>query len=388
MRDEPAFKNVICHGIVVAADGQKLSKRLRNYPPLDEVFNAYGADILRFFMMNSPVTGGEDVRFSKEALRDVERNVFMTLWNVFSFLVTYAKASDWTLPPKIEPPASENVLDRWMLARLNQTIAEVTTATDAYQLARATRPIAALIDDLSNWYLRRSRRRFARNPDPGDQAAAFATLHFVLVRLCQLLAPWAPFSSDHIYRELTARQLGSVHLSDWPEAGRVDTKILAEMSLVRDSVTEGLAARAAAGIKVRQPLSKATVTGTSDLSTELQELIKDELNVKVVDYVVVTERQPAVVDATITPELAAEGLARDVVRAVQATRREDGLAMGEVVRLELATADATLKAAIEAWRQLICQETSAKELRVVESTGSAVPVRLGDVDLTIKVTKV
>lgn len=385
--DQPAYKNALASGLILGADGRKLSKRLRNYPRVEEVFNEFGADVLRFFLLSSPLMTAGDTRLTNDSLLDTQRNVFLTLWNVYSFLATYAETDNWQAPKEIAQPTSQNVLDQWILARLNQTITEVTTATDGYLLARATRAIVSLVDDLSNWYLRRSRRRFSKTADAADRAAAFTTLHYVLVRTCQLLAPWSPFVSDYLFRELTEHQNGSVHLSDWPEAGEIDDGLLAQMSLVRDSVTEGLAARAAAGVKVRQPLSKVTVSGTLELSIDLQDLIKDELNVKSVEYEVVKERRAPVLNTTITLELAAEGLARDVIRQVQAKRREAGLTVGETVKLELATADPALKAAIETWRELITAETSANDLKIGEPKGIEVPVRLGQSQLEIGLTK-
>src|SRR5206468_1308391 len=155
--NQPAFKNVIVNGLVLAADGKKLSKRLRNYPDPAEVFKTSGADSLRFFLLSSPVIAGEDVRFSSDAVSEVSRNVFMRLWNVHSFFTTYAEIDQWQPTKELKEPSSDNVLDRWLLARLNQTIVEATKQADAYMLARATRPIRELIDDLSNWYVRRSR---------------------------------------------------------------------------------------------------------------------------------------------------------------------------------------------------------------------------------------
>lgn len=386
--EKPAYQNVIASGLILAADGRKLSKRLRNYPPVEEVFNEMGADVLRFFLLSSPLMNAGDTRLSKDGLMDVQRNLFGTLWNVYSFLSTYAEAESWQPPEIVTAPSSQNVLDQWIGARLNQTIAEVTKQADDYQIARATRPITELVDDLSNWYLRRSRRRFSKNSDETDKTAAFVTLHYVLVRLCQLLAPWSPFASDHIYRELTDHKLDSVHLSDWPEIDKFDDKILVEMKVVRDSVTEGLAQRAEAGIKVRQPLSKVTVVDVIELSEGLQALIVDELNVKSIDYTMAKERQLPQLDTAITPELASEGLARDVVRAVQVKRREDGLRPGKAITLELATANKSLQAAIERHKNLIATETLAETVNLTIETGGEVPVRVGGVDLVIRIVKV
>lgn len=375
--DQPAFQNVIVNGTVLAADGRKLSKRLKNYPPVEEVFNNFGADVLRFFLMSSPVENGEDVRFGEDALKDIQRNFFLTLWNVYSFLTTYA--ADWRPPKDLVQPASDNLLDQWILARLNQTIEEMTMQADDYKIARATRPLIDLVDDLSNWYLRRSRRRFSRNDDAQDRAAATATLHYVLVRVMQLLAPWAPFLSDKVYRGLTAGMAlpGSVHLTDWPAAGEVDSDLLEKMTRARAVVQEGLAQRAAAKIKVRQPL--ASLKGP-ELDPQLVFVIKEEVNVKNYD-----SAKAVMLDTKITQDLKQEGLARDIIRLVQAKRKEAGLAVDDRIKLEL-VARGELAKAIENQRQLIETETLA-ELASASETNVGVPVLVEGQELGIRLEK-
>ncbi len=387
--DKPAYQNVICHGIVVAADGRKLSKRLKNYPPLEEVFDHYGADILRYFMLASPVTSGEDVRFSKDALQDIQRNVFMTLWNVYSFFQTYAGTENWQ-PKSLEQTESSNLLDQWILNRLNQAVAEVTKQADVYQLSRAMRPITDLIDDLSNWYLRRSRRRFWKNDDGSDKQAAFATLHYVLLRTSQLLAPWAPFISDQLWRELTTDMdaAKSVHLSDWPEAGEVNQEILDQMMQVRTAITEGLAQRAQASVKVRQPLAKATVISETELSGDLLDLAKDELNVKQIESKIAKGATLVELDTKITNELRAEGLARDLIRQIQDQRKKSGLQVDDRISVQIATDFDELKAATEQYKDLIQAETGTTKLEIVTEIQDVVPVRLGGSDVTLQVAKV
>jgi len=402
--NQPAYQHVICHGIVVAADGKKLSKRLKNYPPLAEVFDSYGADILRFFMLSSPATNGEDVRFSKEALQDVRSNVFMTLWNVYSFFCTYAEIDNWQPEKGLSEPKSENVLDQWMLARLNQTITEVTKHADGYEIARATRPITELIDDLSNWYVRRSRRRFWKSEDDGDKAAAYATLHYVLVRLSQLLAPWSPFISDRLWRELTDGMdvPTSVHLCDWPEVGEIDHDILEKMRITRVVVQDGLSKRADKGLKVRQPLSLMNYSSKEGLGSDLEKIIADEVNVKVVKYmplsdaVKIEQGSPDTLeggivatklDTTITPELKAEGMVRDLIRQIQTHRKSAGLEVSDRITLTLGTADEELKAAVKSFEELIKTEALATVLIVTNPDDTAVPVKIGDSNLTITTQK-
>ncbi|HVE81023.1 MAG TPA: isoleucine--tRNA ligase [Candidatus Dormibacteraeota bacterium] len=388
--DKPAFKNVIVNGLILAADGQKLSKRLKNYPPLEEVFTTTGADVLRFFMISSPAVNGEDVRFSKELLEDVQRNVFLRLWNVYSFFSTYAEIDGWKPPKKLAEPKSANVLDKWLVARLNQTIAETTKQADGYQIARAVRPLQALIDDLSNWYVRRSRRRFWKSEDDGDKKAAYETLHYALTRICQLLAPWSPFIADKMYRELTAGTdlPKSVHLTDWPEAGRndkADKEVIAQMAGLREAVVIGLAQRAEAGVKVRQPLSQAVIKTPAKLSAGFTEIAADELNVKKITQQT-AKTVSAKIDTKLTQELKQEGAARDIIRQIQNARKQAGLAVDDRIKLGLKSDSQEITNAIHTHSYLIAAETLAEEV-LYEAFGDSVNVRLGGDEITISLQK-
>lgn len=355
--DKPAFKNVVTSGWVVAADGQKLSKRLKNYTPLDDVFNQFGADVVRYFMMSSPVVHGEDVRFSSDHLKEVQRNVFMTLWNSYKFFKMYADIDQWKAPAKLTTPTAVNELDTWIIARVEQTIAEATQEADAYKIDRAVRPISVLIDDLSNWYIRRSRRRFWKSDDTEDKMMAYETLHWALVRICQLLAPWAPFLSDKIYRELMtgSEEPSSVHLTDWPTVDGFDAEAIVQMAKVRDIINEGLSQRAAAGIKVRQPLADINVPHGFE---SYEEIIADELNVKAVRYTA----KKVTLNTEVTHELKAEGFAREVVRHVQNARKLAGLDVENRIVLSLTTDNELLANAIESGVELIANETLATEV--------------------------
>jgi isoleucyl-tRNA synthetase len=355
--DKPAFKNVITSGWVVAADGQKLSKRLKNYSPLDEVFDQFGADVLRFFMMSSPVVHGEDVRFSSDHLKEVQRNVFMTLWNSYKFFKMYADIDQWKPTEKLVTPESRNALDAWIVARVQQTIKEVTDEADAYKIDRAVRPITLLIDDLSNWYIRRSRRRFWKSDNTDDKQQAYTTLHWSLIKVCQLLAPWSPFISDSIYRELTqgTSEPASVHLTDWPEVDSYDEAAVAAMAKVRDIINEGLSQRAAAGIKVRQPLADINIPHGYEA---YEEIIADELNVKAVRYTA----KKVLLDTTVTHELKAEGFAREIVRHVQNARKLAGLDVENRIVLSLSTENELLSDALENNVEMIANETLATKV--------------------------
>ncbi|MBI4034392.1 isoleucine--tRNA ligase [Candidatus Saccharibacteria bacterium] len=334
--DQPAYKNVVADGLILAADGKKLSKRLRNYPPIEQLLDKYGADVIRLFVLSSPLMAAEDTRMSDETFRDLQRNVFMTLQNSFSFFKTYADVDKWQAPAKLTQPETVNLMDLWLLARLNQTIAAVSVGAEAYQLQKATRPLIEFVNDLSNWYIRRSRRRFWKSQNDQDKSQAYATLHYVLARLCQLLAPWAPFISDQLWRELLPGG-ASVHLSDWPAAEELNRELVDEMAKIRKLISIGHAQRAEEGIKVRQPLSKAYIALKSAKKDDYAEILRDELNVK---EIVWTTGQPNVRVATlITPELRLEGFIRELVRETQQLRKHSKFNVDDKIKVRLLHSD-------------------------------------------------
>lgn len=357
--NRPAYRNVIVTGFVMAADGQKLSKRLKNYPPVEEVLNQEGADSLRLYLLSQhQMTETADyMRFNRDAMKDINRNVLGTLMNSVRFFSMYTKLDNWQPAKPGERPEAKNPLDAWMLARLDQTVAEVTKQADDYKLAHSLHPIFELIDDMSNWYIRRSRRRFWKSEDDGDKQQAYEVLWYTLTRLCQLLAPFAPFLSDHVWRELTVGTdlPNSVHLTDWPEAHDVDSQVLADMSAARAIITDALAQRAAAKIKVRQPLARLTIPG---MPNDLHEIIAEEVNVKEV----VEDGDDIVLDLEITPELKREGLMRDVIRAVQNARKQAGLNVEDRITLRLQSDDSELVKAIEEHADTIKLETLATDI--------------------------
>jgi isoleucyl-tRNA synthetase len=382
--DKPAFQNVICSGWIVAADGEKLSKRKKNYAPMDDIFDQYGVDSMRFFMAGSPLVNGEDTRFSTDFLRDVQRKVFMTLNNIFSFYKLYADVDHYKPSEPLVEPHSDNILDQWMLSRLNETVAAVSKAMDAYRLDKATRPIQELLDDASNWYVRRSRRRFWKSEDDGDKQQAYATLHYTLLRLCQLLAPFSPFLPDHLWQQLAAGTdlPPSVHLSDWPQGGTIDKELLYEMAKARDFIAEGLAQRAEAKIKVRQPLQSVTVPELPDV---YRDIIAEELNIKEVK-----RGKEVKLDTKLTPELKREGLMREVVRHVQKARKDAGLDVDNRINLQLETDDKELQAVLQEDKltEVIKHETLAKTLGEPVEGGHSATVKVDGAELTISLAKV
>lgn len=380
--DSPAFENVICSGWVVAADGEKLSKRKKNYAPMDEVFDQFGVDTLRYFMASSPIVNGEDVRFSVDFLRDTQRKIFMTLNNIYSFYSLYAEVDKWVPRNPGKAPISSNLLDKWMISRLHQTVSEMTKAMDEYRLDKATRPLADLLDDMSNWFVRRSRRRFWKSEDDSDKESAYETLYYCLTTTITLLSPISPFLTDHLWRKLTRGVKGqptSVHLCDWPKAGEVDNEIISQMQTARDAITVGLSLRAEAKIKVRQPLHTAKVPM---LPEEYKDIIAEELNVKTVEWA-----DQVSLDTTVTKELKYEGLMRDSIRHIQNERKTTGLNVDDRIILELSASTSELETALQTHQETIAKETLAAELIVSKGLDSGKTVKIEEHQLTIKLMK-
>ena len=289
--DKPAFHNCVVNGLILAEDGKKMSKRLKNYPDPTEMLDQYGADAIRLYMLNSPAVRGEDLRFSEKGLVETTRTLLLPLWNALAFLTTYARIDGWEpTSENLELPRN-NPLDRWILSKLAGLIDEVRNQMDLYDLNRSVAPFVGFIDLLTNWYIRRSRRRFWKAGQGSDKLEAYATLFQVLRNLSRVIAPFVPFIADGIHRAL--KQPGdpeSVHLCLFPEKEAQmnrDSDLEQRMELVLSAVTMGRALRAKHQLKIRQPLRKITlITATPEaqrILEDLGELITDELNVKSVE---------------------------------------------------------------------------------------------------------
>ncbi|MDA0576822.1 MAG: isoleucine--tRNA ligase [Verrucomicrobia bacterium] len=289
--DKPAFRNVVVNGLVLAEDGRKMSKRLKNYPDPAQLIETYGADALRLYLVYSPVVRAEDLRFSEEGVKHLMRNIIIPLWNAYSFFVTYANVDGWQPVESDNGVARSNVLDRWIVSSLETLLDRVVAALDEYDLQRAVRPFVHFIEDLTNWYIRRSRRRFWKSLNDADKAQAYATLHYVLTQLAKVAAPFMPFLSDSMFMNLrTATMPTSVHLCDFPEANQAhrDPELEARMVHVMTVVQLGRALRAAHDLKVRQPLAVLHVVSRNAATLAgieaLKDLVEDELNVKSVVF--------------------------------------------------------------------------------------------------------
>jgi isoleucyl-tRNA synthetase len=424
--DRPAFRNCVCHGILLGEDGRKMSKSLKNYPEVYDMFDKYGSDAMRWMLMSSPILRGGDALVSETAIRDSVRQVLLPLWNVYYFFTLYANASGYAAKQRAN---SRNVLDRYVLAKTRSLVDEVTAEMDVFDVAGACAAVRSYLDALTNWYVRRSRDRFWA----GD-VDAFDTLYTVLETLARLIAPLAPLTAEEIWRGLTGER--SVHLADWPngEAFPADEGLAAAMDKVREVCSAALFLRKAKGLRVRLPLPKLTVAfeGATGLR-DYVDLIADEVNVKRVDLtdnvkahseqvlmvvprvlgprvggtvqqvikavkagewslvdgkptaagvtlqegeyelkLVVADAEHSaalpgseagvvVLDTAVTPELVAEGLARDVVRVVQQARREADLAVTDRIEL-VVSASTEVEAAVEAHRDFVSNETLATSL--------------------------
>ncbi|MFY1636958.1 isoleucine--tRNA ligase [Solwaraspora sp. WMMB335] len=424
--DRPAFRTCVSHGILLGADGRKMSKSLRNYPDVYEVFDTYGSDAMRWMLMASPVLRGGDMAVVESGIRDAVRQVLLPLWNVWYFFALYANAEGHTARRRTD---STHLLDRYVLAKTGELVDEVTRQMDGYDVSGACASVRTYLDALTNWYVRRSRDRFWS----GD-ADAFDTLFTVLETLSRVVAPLAPLTSEEIWRGLTGER--SVHLSDWPAAAGfpADHDLVAAMDAVRDVCSAGLSLRKARGLRVRLPLPALTVaTAAAQRLRPFADLVADEVNVKSVEFTDAVDTYcqqvltvvprvlgprvggqvqaviravksgewvlgddgapvaagvrlaegeyelklvaadpehsaplPAgqgvvVLDTTVTVELAAEGVARDLVRVIQQARREADLQVTDRIRVGV-VAGAEVASAVRAYHDFVAREVLADEL--------------------------
>lgn len=335
--DTNAFKNVVVTGVILGSDGRKMSKNYGNYPDPKEMLSTYGGDALRLYLMNSPVMKAEDILISEVQYRNEVRSFLLILWNVYNFFISYVSLDKWKPSVKkivigLRPTA--NILDRWILSLLERLNVEVTKHLEKYDTVSALSILRKfLVEDLSLWYIRRSRERVGpSSTNHVDKAAFYRTTYYILTTLTKLLAPFIPFLSDEIYKNLTKEE--SVHLADWPKAKILrseDIKIISDMQMVRKIVELGHAKRKEAKIAVRQPLqSIKVVSPAKELSQNLFSLIKDELNIKNVVWVK-GEELSVELDLKITPKLKEEAKSRELIRKIQEERKKLGVTLDQKV---------------------------------------------------------
>ncbi len=436
-----AYRNVITTGVIAGNDGRKMSKSLGNYTDPNELMDQYSADALRFLLLASPLLNGEDYVLLDKDVSDVARKLAM-IWNMYDFFTMYAEVDEFTFPydtvssdaflvhritdtAHSDTPESSsrtgtensfqisvdidklsNPLDRWIVSRVHQLTDHVAKFMNQYNIPDALSAVIPFVDDASNWYVRRSRRRFWKSEDDADKAQAYQTLHYVLVRLSLALAPFTPFLAEELYQHLTGGE--SVHLLDWPTNNPVDERVLADMRRTRELIAGGLALRMErtddyGQIKIRQPLSYASYTGER-LGSYYEKIMQEELNVKRVSWVedlakyqvsgVVNEAETEAwleLDKHLTPALEAEGLSREVIRVVQKARKDAGLSVDDRILLTLSTDDTKLNSAIDTWSDSIMAETlttaslaedqSAEYTTTVKVAGSALKLELAKAEV-------
>ena len=356
IKNKHAFEQVIVNGIVLAEDGKKMAKKLQNYPDPGLVLDKYGADALRYYLLTSPIMLAENLNFSESGVDEVLKKVLMITNNVLSF---YKLFDEQLKEAGDKEPKSNNVLDEWVLSRLNETVDLVTKNMNEYNLVKATRPIGEFITDLSTWYIRRSRDRF-KGENEDDKQLALQTLKYTLLTLAKIMAPGMPFMAEYIYREVGGVK-ESVHLEDWPEAGKVQEDVISNMQLARDIIEKALAKRAELQIKVKQPLSKLIVKGVK-IGKDYIDLIKDEVNVKDVEFANTSDTIEIEFDTELTPELKHEGILREMVRFVNGLRKDAGLTIQDEVDIYWESKNRLVKDALLKFDKELKKDTLANQI--------------------------
>ena len=356
-----AFKNVITTGVVAGNDGRKMSKSLGNYTDPNELMDQYSADSLRFLLLTSPLLNGEDFALHDKDVSDVARKLSM-IWNMYDFFTMYASVDGWEFNGELKDPSKdlENPLDKWIVSRVHELRNEITENMNVYNIPRALEGVLPFLDDASNWFVRRSRRRFWKSENGADKLQAYQTLHYVLSYLALILAPFVPFLAEELWSKMVGD--GSVHLKDWPEAGEIDESLLAEMAEVRGYVNEALALRAKNSVKIRQPLASVKVPQNAK-SFDFTPILMEELNVKNVEFGV----EGVEFDFELTPELRAEGLMREIIRHIQAARKKADLNVDDRIELNFISENTEVLDSFKKFEQEISKEVLATKAEISEN---------------------
>ena len=388
--DQKAFKNVIVNGLALAADGTKMSKSKRNYTEVNTVLDQFGADSMRLYFLSSPIVHGEEVIFNEKFLKEIITSVMLPYWNSVKYFLSYKNQFNWSPDSSAK---SNNIMDKWIMAKLANTVQKVNENMDEYKLQQATKYLFDFIDDLSKWYIRRSRERFVS----GD-SEALNTLYYVLLEYTKLMAPFAPFISESVYQTLTDANLKeSVHLEDYPFGmdEYLNQTLLDSMEEVREVCSLGLNIRDENRIKVRQPLGIA-YAHVNDV--ELQDIVKGELNVKTVNYSekpVEGENVKTMddgkcfvsLDTTITEELKAEGMLNEITRGIQVARKENGCQVGQNISIMYKTESQLLQELVEKNTEALKKSVLASTVEKAETIEDTNPIKVGEDVMYIQIIK-
>jgi len=387
VKETNAFQNVIVNGIVLAEDGKKMAKRLQNYPDPNEVMESYGADALRYYILSSSVMLAENFNFSETGVKEALRRNNMILWNIYKFYELY----ETELKDKEAKAESANILDRWILSRLNHLIKTVTGEMDAYNLPKSTRPIEDFINDFSTWYIRRSRDRFKAD-NTEDKKIALVTTKYVLIELAKVMAPFMPFLAETIWQKVSGNNFknldNSVHLEAWPGIGEIDETLLRDMEEIRKIVELGLAARDEAGIKVRQALSEFRISNF-ELQAEYEDLLLEELNVKSIKSKRGEGNISVEFDTKITEELRQEGVKREIIRFVNALRKNADLSIEDKADLFWETKSEEISKVFNDFTDNIKKETLCNKINkgISEDLEQTKEVKINGEELKIGIVK-
>jgi isoleucyl-tRNA synthetase len=390
--DNRAFNNVIVTGTISGNDGRKMSKSYGNYTDPNELMDQYSADSLRFLFLSSPLLNGEDFSLQDKDVSDVYRKLSM-IWNMYDFFTLYADVDDWDSglkPGELpEDPIDNltNILDKWIVSRVHQLGQSIDENMQKYDIPNATKPIFKFLDDASNWYIRRSRKRFWKTDNDEDKNNAYKTLHYVLTQLSIITAPFIPFLAEEIYQNLIGGE--SVHLLDWPNPGYVNNIVIDSMDWAREVINEGLSQRASIGLKLRQPLSKVVIKTNRKKDDDILSIIQEELNVKSIDYHVTNDKTLVKLDTKITDDLRLEGVAREIIRNVQQARKDAGLEVNDRISLGLNSDSKLITTSFKNENLLheIIKETLAISLNSRKEYSYVTIVKIEGQDLEIKISK-
>lgn len=376
-----AFKNVIVTGNVAGNDGRKMSKSLGNFTDPNELMDQYSADSLRFVFLDSPVLNGEDYSLQDKEVGDVARKLSM-IWNMYDFFTMYAEVDKWEYDGNFTDPSHrlKNPMDIWIVSRVHQLINDIEKHMDGYDIPSAAKLIFPFVEDASNWYVRRSRRRFWKSGDDEDKNNAYVTLHYVLVQLSKVLAPFTPFLAEELFQKLTGEE--SVHLVDWPLAGKINLFVLDEMEKVREYVTFGLGIRAKERIKVRQPLAKVEIPLMGE-HVDFVEILSEELNVKEIAL-----GKEFAIDLEISEALKKEGMVRELIRHIQNARKDAGLNIDDRISLIVSTENNEMKSAIDSYETMIKDETLASEILDNGNREYSTEIKIDELRITISLQKI